>query len=432
MPASTAVDGPGRSFFTSARRVTARGAARLASGVVITVLVFLTTVFVMAAQPYWPAALAFILLIVLALISLKLARRFGVGLIVLIVATGFVVGWSQLSTATPPIRDARGNVVAGSIATIERVKLGGIDQVVLLRGRDVRNPVLLYLAGGPGGTQIAWNQQLNKPLEDRFVVAQWEQRGAGKSGGAVFADWEHMTPTQYTSDGLELVAWLRDRYGPEPIYLVAQSWGTMPGIWMINQRPEWFAGYVGIGQMVSPVETDTLGYEYVLAHARAEGRDELVATLESYGPPPYHGVFNMTRYQRLIGAMNEYQAREIASDPYAQHPNLVGMTDSPEYGIADTVAAFVGGGITFARVYDQLDDVDLDSQVTSVDVPVWFVEGRHDLNSFPVLAERYLEVLQAPGKQLVWFEHSGHNPMHEDAARFNAFMVTEVLARTVR
>ena len=84
-----------------------------------------------------------------------------------------------------------------------------------------------------------------------------------------------------------------------------------------------------------------------------------------------------------------------------------------------------------ARVYDQLDAVDLDSQVTKLDVPVWFVEGRHDLNSFPVLAERYLNVLEAPRKQLIWFEHSGHNPMHEDAARFNALMVDVLRAQEV-
>ena len=148
----------------------------------------------------------------------------------------------------------------------------------------------------------------------------------------------------------------------------------------------------------------------------------------AYGPPPYHGLLNMTRYQRLIGAMNEYQAREIAADAEAAYPSMVGMTDSPEYGVADTVASFLGGGITFARVYDQLDAVDLDSQVPALDVPVWFVEGRHDLNSFPVLAERYLSVLDAPAKHLVWFEHAGHNPMHEDAAKFNSLLVDEVLA----
>ena len=384
----------------------------------------------MATLGYWPYVVAALALVGLVALGGALWRPFGVGLAALIVVWAGLVGWSQLAVGTPPIRDANGSIVAGSIATIERVRLGGVEQAVLIRGRSASNPVLLYLAGGPGGTQIAWNQQFNRPLEDHFTVVQWEQRGAGKSGGAVFADWGGMTPQRYASDGLELVAYLRDRFGPRPVYLVGQSWGTMPGIWMAQERPEWFAAYVGIGQMVSPVDTDTLGYRYVLDHARAEGRTDLVADLESYGPPPYHGLLDMTRYQRVIGAMNEYQERELDADPAARHLDLVGMTDGPEYGVADTVASFLGGAVTFARVYDQLDEVDLDSQATKLGVPVWFVEGRHDLNSFPVLAERYLDVLDAPRKELVWFEHAGHNPMHEDADRFNALMVDEVLGST--
>jgi pimeloyl-ACP methyl ester carboxylesterase len=74
--------------------------------------------------------------------------------------------------------------------------------------------------------------------------------------------------------------------------------------------------------------------------------------------------------------------------------------------------------------------VDLATQATHLEVPVWFVEGRHDLNSFPQLAEDYLKMLDAPSKQLVWFEHSGHNPMHEEAGAFNDFMLNTVLAAT--
>jgi pimeloyl-ACP methyl ester carboxylesterase len=403
------------------------GAVKLLTGLGIALLSFPVALMALASQPYWPALASIVVLLLLVAAASRLARSFGATLGLVLLAIGALVGWSQATAVTPPIRDAAGNVIPGSVAAVERLSLGGVEQAVLIRGRSTTNPVLLYLAGGPGGTQIAWNQQFNQPLEDRFVVVQWEQRGAGLSGGAVFADWARMTPRQYAADGLELVSYLRDRFGARPVYLVAQSWGTIPAVWMLDEKPDWFAAYVGVGQMVNPVETDTLGYAYVLDHARAEGRTAVVDDLVAYGPPPYHGLLDMTRYQRLIGAMNEYQAREIAADPEAAYPSMVGMTDSPEYGIADTVAAFLGGGITFARVYDQLDDVDLDSQVPKLDVPVWFVEGRHDLNSFPVLAERYLSALDAPAKHLVWFEHAGHNPMHEDAARFNSLLVEEVL-----
>lgn len=36
----------------------------------------------------------------------------------------------------------------------------------------------------------------------------------------------------------------------------------------------------------------------------------------------------------------------------------------------------------------------------------------------------------AVAKELVWFEHSGHNPEHEEALAFDEFMVERVLTRT--
>ena len=45
-----------------------------------------------------------------------------------------------------------------AIAELRSVELRGFAQTVLLRGKDRRNPVLLYVHGGPGGGQLpsAW------------------------------------------------------------------------------------------------------------------------------------------------------------------------------------------------------------------------------------------------------------------------------------
>ena len=41
------------------------------------------------------------------------------------------------------------------------------------------------------------------------------------------------------------------------------------------------------------------------------------------------------------------------------------------------------------------------------------VQGRHDQVAPASSAERYAELLEAPSKQLVWFEHSAHMPYLE-------------------
>ena len=62
---------------------------------------------------------------------------------------------SQASAYTPPIVDANGQGVPGSIASLEKVRLNGSEQWISIRGKSASNPVLLFLAGGPGGSQLA-------------------------------------------------------------------------------------------------------------------------------------------------------------------------------------------------------------------------------------------------------------------------------------
>ena len=44
--------------------------------------------------------------------------------------------------------------------------------------------------------------------------------------------------------------------------------------------------------------------------------------------------------------------------------------------------------------------------------------GRHDINAPTELAEEYYQIVEAPEKELVWFEHSGHGPWMNEAEKF--------------
>ncbi|MFH7028361.1 MAG: alpha/beta fold hydrolase [Heteroscytonema crispum UTEX LB 1556] len=100
---------------------------------------------------------------------------------------------------TPPITDAQGQVIPNSIASLEKIHLGGVDQWILIRGKDVKQPILLFLAGGPGGSEMAWFRHYNADLENHFVVVNWEQRGGGKSFAAINPT-HLMTVEQYLAD----------------------------------------------------------------------------------------------------------------------------------------------------------------------------------------------------------------------------------------
>lgn len=138
----------------------------------------------------------------------------------------------------------------------------------------------------------------------------------------------------------------------------------------------------------------------------------------------------MANYTTVFGPNDDRMKALIEASQPPARAALAGMTEGSEYGLGDQVGAQLGLALTFAVVYDQLDNIDLARQAAVLQVPVYFAEGRFDLNARTDLLESYFASLQAPSKQVMWFEHSGHNPAHEEPAQFNQFMVDSVLAQT--
>jgi pimeloyl-ACP methyl ester carboxylesterase len=81
---------------------------------------------------------------------------------------------------TRPFLGPDGTPIASSIAEIRYLQLGGLDQWVMIRGENLANPLLILLHGGPGMSEMRFFRCYNGPLEKRFTVVCWDQRGAGK------------------------------------------------------------------------------------------------------------------------------------------------------------------------------------------------------------------------------------------------------------
>ncbi len=194
---------------------------------------------------------------------------------------------SQAVASTPPIVDVQGKPLPGSIATLEQVTLNGSQQWISVRGHDTSKPVLLFLAGGPGGSQLATARYALGGLEEHFVVVNWEQPGAGKSFDAV--DRSSITPERYITDAHALVLHLRERFGQDKVYVLGESWGSALGILLVQRYPELFHAFAGTGQMVAFLENDRMCYDFAVQWAQERGDTAKVAKLVEQGPPPYYG-----------------------------------------------------------------------------------------------------------------------------------------------
>ena len=174
------------------------------------------------------------------------------------------------------------------IDSMEAVDVGGIRQWIHIRGRDRRNPVLLYLHGGPGTPMMPFGYAFQTYLEGAFTVVEWDQRGAGKT---YFAnDPAVVTPTisyeRMQADALEMVNLLRKRFDQPKIFVIGHSWGSMLGLPLVHAHPELFYAYVGTGQVINARENERTGYEHALAEARRRGDQEAIKALVAIAPYP--------------------------------------------------------------------------------------------------------------------------------------------------
>jgi pimeloyl-ACP methyl ester carboxylesterase len=356
---------------------------------------------------------------------LKLRSQLIVLITLSLMLAAFIV-YSQKMAYTPPIVGDNGKVLAGSISTLEKVHLGGSEQWITIRGKNKKNPVLLFLAGGPGGSQLAATRIQLKKLEENFVVVNWDQPGAGKSYHAVPT--KMLTPERYISDASQLTHYLCQRFNQEKIYVVGESWGSVLGILLVQRTPKLFNAFIGTGQMVAFTDTEIYDYEQALKIANERGDTKKSEELKKQGTPPYYGNDVTWKGNAYYGYLGDYMSK----NPDIERPGYNTLEDlaGPEYGLYDKLNYVLGIINTFNHVYQQLYDVDLRKQAVKIDVPVYILEGRHDINAPTALAEEYFNSLNSPKKEFIWFEHSGHSPWINERDKFVDTMVNVVLKET--
>jgi pimeloyl-ACP methyl ester carboxylesterase len=193
--------------------------------------------------------------------------------------------------STAPITGADGAPLQDSIAELTSIDVNGHELGLMIRGHNTGNPVLLFLAGGPGGSELGAVRNHLTTLEEDFTMATLDQRGTGTSYAALDPT-DTYTLKSAIDDTIATTNHLRERFSTDRVALVGQSWGTILGVLTVAQEPTLYSAFVGVGQMVSPVETDRIFYTDTLAWARQQGQDGLATTLEKIGPPPYTSMLD--------------------------------------------------------------------------------------------------------------------------------------------
>jgi pimeloyl-ACP methyl ester carboxylesterase len=310
------------------------------------------------------------------------------------------------------VADLQKVVTKNGIDEQKKITLGGIQQWITIRGRDRDNPILLFLHGGPAAPEMPTSWTFQNPWEDYFTVVQWDQRGAGKTYNA----------NDPKKDTEELVQYLRQTYHKKKIFVLGHSWGSLLGITLAHNHPEWLYAYIGMGQMIDSQASERDSYEATLAAARAAHDVEAVKELESIAPYP-GGAVPLDKIDIERKWSVKYGGLSWNRDSYAYYYRASEL--SPDYTNADLDAIDKGSLLSLTHLLPAFSTFDY-SHVTDFKCPIVIFNGRHDETVSAKVTADWFAHVHAPMKKLVWFEHSAHMMQIEEPGKVLVHLVEDV------
>lgn len=323
---------------------------------------------------------------------------------------------------TKPILDTSGAPLAGSVAKLKRIVLGGVPQWILIRGNNAKNPILLKLHGGPGQAEMA-TVGLNRLLENDFVVVEWDQRGAGKSASSIEPN-HAMNLDQIVADTLELTELLLKRFDRNGLILVGHSWGSIVGLKAVQRRPDLYHAFVSTGQIANYPEGLRVGYDFLVLEAGRRNNGAALRDLQKIGRPPYEGTDSNKKREVHGGWLMDFGALWHSTEKF----DRVGwMISSVEYAWPEKLRFSQTAEKAFNILLPDLLSTDLNVTVPAVQVPVYFAVGRFDYMAPSQVSQAYFTRLVAPEKHWIWFENSAHFPQWEEVEKFHRLLSERVL-----
>jgi pimeloyl-ACP methyl ester carboxylesterase len=347
-------------------------------------------------------------------------------ILVLISSILIFVLWIKSPGIAEPITNENGQIIKNSISTIEKIKLGEIEQYLIIRGADKTKPIMLYLHGGPGFPEIAFMKKYSQFLEKNFIMVYWEQKGAGKS---YFKDTsnKNLNLESLISDTQQLSKVLAKRFKKKKIYLMGHSWGSFLGILTAKKYPELFYAYLGIGQVCNQYLAEKISFEWVKEEALKRNDKKAIKKLNLLNFPTKNA--NENEWLNYIIAQRDYVTKYGGAIYKFNgiYPEIKNFINAPEYTLNEKINFISASIYSFKSLWHYQIDMNLSRHIKTIDIPVYIFQGLHDYQTPHTVAKEFFNQLKAPKKEFFTFENSAHSPHLEETIKFNAIIKEKII-----
>ncbi|WP_246120401.1 alpha/beta fold hydrolase [Cohnella terricola] len=301
-----------------------------------------------------------------------------------------------------------------SISLLKQIEINGTKQEVMIRGVDRHNPIVIFVHGGPGCSEIPYVRKYQDILEQKFTIVHYDQRGSGKSYH-FFEDYSDLSTDLLVDDLLELTDYVQELLGQPKVLLIGHSFGTYIGIKAAAKAPDKFAAYIGIGQVADTISSELDGLNYSIEQATLAGNKQDVERLELLREPIQRGETSTPR-----DMLRKYGGAARLIDDNRDY--YTGFLVHPEYNLLDVIRYLRGVSLSQPPLLQE----ELDNRITDIvqrlDIPAYFVMGQYDYMTSVHSAKAYFDTLQAPVKDFVIFQNSAHYPQFEEKELFAAWL----------
>ena len=335
----------------------------------------------------------------------KISIRTGVLVIfiILVVIKFFIPTW------TPAIKGHE-----NSISVLKQVEINGSNHEVMIRGNDKRNPVLIFVHGGPGCPEIYYVRKYQDLLEQNFTIVRYDERASGKSYH-YSEDYSNLSINLLVDDLLALTDYVSNELETDDIVLVGHSFGTIVGIKAAYKAPEKYLGYIGIGQVGDFWAGELEALDYCLAQATAQNNSSDIEAIEACREKTTKHLEQFPRkfvwkYGGAVRLINE------------KVDLVTGLLFSPEYNLSDVIRYAKGLLVSDHTLWKEIVQGNLPQEVPELKIPCYFVTGKYDHLTPIQTSNNYFNTIIAPSKEFVVFNDSAHFPHFEEEERFFNFI----------
>lgn len=304
------------------------------------------------------------------------------------------------------------------------VEINGMKQGMFLHSENIENPVLLFLHGGAGSPEVAFTQEYPTGLEKIFTVCWWEQRGSGMSYNRKIPK-EKMTMEQMIADTIAVTHYLKERFHKEKVYVMGHSWGSLLGVLTVQQAPELFYAYIGIGQVAKQDESERLAYTFMLEEFGKQGNEKMLRKLRKY-PIDQGGKISMKYLGTRSGGMMKLGIG-IMHHCSSMMECVMMVLRFKGYTWVEKFKYPMGNSFSLKYLWDYVLNLDLLELAPELTVPVYILQGKYDYQVSYVVAKEFAKKLQAPVKGFYTFKNSAHSPCFEEPEKMCDILVKDVL-----